>query len=274
MQLLRKVGEADVVVRTHDRDGRPRRPGRLRPVRSDLVDASACIPRPDNVRTFSDLTYELSVLRIATGNPQVRRLSRHIDELYTLRRARQPVPPATLSNLLNGVQRKPRVDLVMSVVQGLLTWPDARELVDEARSPADGGGLPWTAPASWQQAWSRAEFNEERPDLRRRPGTGRVFLESQDQDQGPAAGVIDGMEPAHAAALLHGLEPRISAGILQDLPPAKAQQLITLMWSLGPTHHVDQVLPAVTDGDAAPPRNAGPPIALVRDEASDRGGVA
>lgn len=233
--LRRKLGEADVVVPTRSSEGRAIREGRLRPIKIDLADPAACNPRPEAVNTFDDLAYELNVLKIANGGPSLR-------DLY--RRMRRmpgggwgaPVSVTTLSDIFAG-RRIPSGEAYRAIVQCLLTTRRPSRLEDEMRP--------------WLEAWSRAMFNHERPDLhRRRGGVTNIFVQAEDQDRGPTASIVAELQPEHAAGLLAGLDRRVAADILRELPPEKAQAVLSKMWQLtGPVPDI-----AAGQGGSKPPR--------------------
>jgi Helix-turn-helix domain len=214
-QLRRKLGEAGVVVPTHSDTGQPLRAGRLRPVLPDLADPDACVPRPEKAQTFDDLAYQVRVLKIAVGNPSLRLLRAH------LRKRDYPVSVSTLSDVING-RRTPTRELLEIIVKGLLTYDEE----PSSRTP----GRPWSAWQTWRDAWSRAEFNRERPDLIRRNRLGNVYLLSDNQDEGPTASIVAEMAVPAAAALLASLHPPLAAGILNELPPRKQQAVVTAMF--------------------------------------------
>jgi len=209
-RLRRKLGQADVVVPTHSDTGLPIREGRLRPVQPDLADPAASMPRPETAQTFDDLLYQARVLKIAVGNPSLRQLKAQ------LRKLEEYIGVSTLGDLLSG-RRPPSHELFRTVICGLLAYGDVKN-----RKPAET----WFSLQVWLEAWTRAEYNRTRPDLARRRRTGNVYLMSENQDEGPTAGVIGEMNPSVAATLLGSLPRPIAAGIINELPPEKAQAVI------------------------------------------------
>lgn len=218
--LRRKLGEADVVVPTRSATGHRIRQGRLRPVEPDLAEPDQCQPRPDQVRTFDDLHYQLNVLKIAVGNPGLRELRRRMRRYYGV---------STLSDVFSG-QRPPRFDQFMRIVTCLLD--NAAEPHSDGQHEADSPPAEqWHSLRAWRQAWTNAEYNRTRPDLNRRRRYGNIYLISSDQDEGPTASVVAEMDTEVAAALLGSLPPQVSAGIISDLPNKKAQAVLKAMWN-------------------------------------------
>jgi Helix-turn-helix domain len=230
--LLRKLGQASLVMPDSTLTSRTARPRRLRPVLADLAEPDQCEPHPDQVRTFEDLHYQLHVLRIAVGNPSLRELRRHMGREYGL---------STLSDIFAG-QRTPGSKIFAAIVTGLLTIEDT----PGRRSPADE---PWRSAGTWQQAWAWAEYNRLRPDLMRRRRYGNLVLATPEQDEGPTASIIAAMDPAVAAALLASLPPSVSGQILTEMPAKEAQEVIKLMLQL--TGTTTPSSPATTDSEPA-----------------------
>lgn len=233
-RLRRKLGEADVVVPTRTDAGVPLKEGRLRPVHVDLADPAASIPRPETAQTFDDLLYQVRVLKIAVGNPSLRRLQVHLRS-----NLRENLGASTMCELFSG-QHHPTSDLYGTLIRGLLSYDRS-----EARQPTES----WLSPQVWKDAWSRAEYNRVRPDLIRRRRTGDVYLLSENQDEGPIASIINELGPAVAAAMLSGLHRSVAAGILRELPPDKAQAVISAMWKQTGTIADDTMLPSLPESD-------------------------
>jgi hypothetical protein len=216
--LLRKLGQASLIVPDRTLTGPAARRGRLRPVLADIAEPAQCQPHPDHVRTYEDLHYQLHVLRIAVGNPSLRELRRQMGKEYGL---------STLSDIFAG-HRTPVSRIFTAIVTGLLT----------AQGPLDSrseAGEPWRSVRSWEKAWSQAEFNRIRPDLMRRRRYGNLVLATPEQDEGPTASVIAAMDPAVAAALLASLPATMAGRIISDMPPKEAQLVIKMMVELTST---------------------------------------
>lgn len=229
--LLRKLGQASLIVPGRTLTGPATRPGRLRPVLADIAEPDQCQPHPDQVRTYEDLHYQLHVLRIAVGNPSLRELRRHMGREYGL---------STLSDIFAG-HRTPVSRIFAAIVTGLLTIqgpPDSKPSADE----------PWRSVRSWEKAWSQAEYNRIRPDLMRRRRYGNLVLATPEQDEGPTASVIAAMDPAVAAALLASLPATVAGQIISDMPAKEAQLVIKMMVELTSTTTPSPPHPA-TDPD-------------------------
>lgn len=210
--LLRKLGQASLLVPARTLTSQTARFGRLRPVLADIAGPDQCQPQPGQVRTYEDLHYQLHVLRIAMGNPSLRELRRLMGREYGL---------STLSDIFAG-HRTPGSTIFTAIVTGLLTIqgpPDSKPAADE----------PWRSVRNWERAWSQAEYNRIRPDLMRRRRYGNLVLATPEQDEGPTASVIAAMDPAVAAALLASLPAAVAGRILSDMPPKEAQQVIKMM---------------------------------------------
>lgn len=239
-RLRRKLGEADVVVPTHSPTGKPIRPGRLRPVELELAAPDACVPVPDAAQTFEDLKYELRVLRIAVGNPSLRVLASYMSRMDT----KISMGVSTLGDLFNG-KRTPTYDTFHFTLRALIGYG-----ADHDRIPGEqlNERPAWTRPASWMEAWRRAEYNRVRPDRVRRTSNNNVFLMTEDQDISPTTNVFAAMTPSVAAALLIGMTPDETARVLEDLPTDKSRALIREMEKLAGKATVDAE-GAVTDAD-------------------------
>ncbi|HET6703800.1 hypothetical protein, partial [Amycolatopsis sp.] len=243
-QLMRKLDDAAVVVPTRTDTGRPIRAGRLRPVKADVADPAAMCPNPEAAQTFDDLIYHTKLLRIQAGNPTGRALAKVIKGVAQGNRSLVLVGSTTLSDIFAG-NRRPSSEQFTTIVKALLQHGGFQPATDTS----------WSLLATWQNAWRRAEFNRERPDLSRRRRPGKTFLLTEDKDEGPAAAMIAEMTPALAAALLSGLPPHIQAGIVGELPPAKAQAVIAAMHELGNVvKHDDGVAIGTADGTVLPMR--------------------
>jgi hypothetical protein len=236
---LVKVGDAAVVVPTRSSSGLPTREGRLRPVKLDLADPLASIPKPHTVQTFDDLIYQLRVLKIATGNPSLGTVEKGLRDRGTSK--------STLSEMMSG-RRPPSWDLFGSVVRWLL---EQRE--DSSGSPLTKLAEDWASVEPWRDAWRRAEFNRQRPDLTRPRRTGNIFLADDDQDAGVIASIIAEMSPPEAARLLVTLHKPVAASILSDLPPEKQQAVVNFMWQQVGRGDARPSAPAV-DGTVLPYR--------------------
>ncbi|WP_370964744.1 hypothetical protein [Amycolatopsis sp. cg9] len=227
--LRRKLGDADVVVPTHTPEGKPIKPGRLRPVELELAPPDACVPKPYAARTIEDIIYELRVLRIAVGNPSLRVLAMHM----TRQDFFGGLGVSTLSDLFSG-KRSPTSETFETAVRGLLSYGRNRGLLRETghERPA------WYSAEQWLAAWQRAEFNRVRPDRMRRTAN-NVFLMSEDQDVSPTISVFAAMKPPVAAGLLIGMTPEESARVFEELPPEKSRELIREMEKLAGKATVD-----------------------------------
>jgi hypothetical protein len=215
--LLRKLGQASLVVPDGTLAGRRARPGRLRPVLADIAEPDQCEPHPEQVRTYEDLQYQLHVLRIATGNPSLRELRRQMGREYGL---------STLSDVFAG-QRTPGHRMFTAIVASLLAMQDRQSPSGDAEAIER-----WRSVKAWGQAWSWAEYNRVRPDLMRRRRYGNLVLATPEQDQGPTADVIAAMDPAVAAAILAALPATVSGQIISEMPAREAQLVIKTMLQL------------------------------------------
>jgi hypothetical protein len=220
----RRAGQADLVVSTRDgAPGTPRR-GRLRPVEVDHAGPDQCRPQPDDVRTFDDLRYQLTVLRINAGNPSLRdlnKLMKATDGVYA-------AGPSTLSEVFTG-QRHPAMELFMAIVTTLLGQLGAAGNDNPFVDPPA-----WRTPPPWREAWARAQFNHQRPDLQRTRRVGNILLLS-DHNEAPVAAVVAAMNVKAAAATLAAMPPDVAGRIIEDLPTKKAQQVLDAMYRLHDT---------------------------------------
>jgi hypothetical protein len=230
-RLRRKLGDADVVVPTHTPDGKPIRPGRLRPVELELAAPDACVPDPDTAQTFEDVKYQLRVLRIAVGNPSLRVLAHHVDKL----RFFGSPGVSTLGDLFSG-KRPPTYDTFYATVHGLLDFGVSHH---RFRTEPAVERPAWAFLDRWMGAWQRAEYNRVRPDRMRRTSNNNVFLMSEDQDVSPAISVFAAMKPPVAAALLIGMTAEETAKVFEELPPEKSRELIREIEKLAGTTAVD-----------------------------------
>jgi helix-turn-helix protein len=192
------------------------RGAQLRPVQPALAGPDQYTPRPTAVQTYDDLVYQLNVLHIAAGKPSMRQLSRASGHLFGA---------STACEVLGG-RRVPGYDLYTALVQTLLArYPDQPE------HNSDGGSSSNDL-AAWQKAWTRADFNRDRPDLFRRRRYGNLYVMTSAEDQGPTPDIIAEMPTEVAAALLSSLDKRVAAQIISEMPSARAGELVTTMWGL------------------------------------------
>jgi hypothetical protein len=183
------------------------RTSQLRPVQAALAGPEQYVPQPDSVKTYDDLVYQLNVLHIAAGRPPLRQVRRAADNLFGT---------STLCEVLNG-RRPPRYEMFTVLVQTLLAL----------QHQSNSGLL-----SAWQQAWTRADFNQRRPDLFRRRRYGNLYLVTSQQDQGPTPDIIAEMPTEAAAALLVSLDKTIAGQIIGQMPPNRAGAVVTAMWGL------------------------------------------
>ena len=217
--LMRKVGQSSVVVPTRS-DAGPIRDGRLRPVQPDLADPDQWRPQPDSVQTFDDLSYQLKVFKIAVGNPGLRDLNRTIAQLNK-KGQRGFTSVSTLSEVFSG-RRTPNFDLFGGIVTALIQQAPGIEMPNSR----------WLVLEAWREAWHRAEFNRQRPDLTRHRRFGNIFLVADTAEEGPTASIVAAMDTQVAAALLASLSPPVASRIISDLPTPKAQAVLTAMVAL------------------------------------------
>lgn len=221
MNLRRKNGDVAVAVYSGDRGfvGLGDQAPRLRPIQASPLPRERQLLDPASVTTFDDLRYQLEVMRIAAGNPALKKISVHTG-----------IPQSTLAEVFNG-RRRPKFATFSTIVDGLYGMTVGKK------------GRPLRD--LWDDAWFQAEFNRTRPDLTRSHRYGNVYLISDHQDEGPTTAVIAEMKVEVAAALLAGLPPKVSSGIIAELlPTGKAHAILEAMWAL--TGKVDPRPPAST----------------------------
>jgi hypothetical protein len=217
--LMRKIGRSSVVVPTRS-DAGPIRDGRLRPVKADLADPDQWRPQPDSVQTFDDLCYQLKVFKIAVGNPGLRDLNQTIAQLNK-KGPRGFTSVSTLSEVFSG-RRTPNFDLFGGIVTALIQQAPGIEMPNSR----------WLVLEAWREAWHRAEFNRQRPDLTRHRRFGNIFLVADAKDEGPTASIVAEMDAQVAAALLASLPPAVASTIITGLPTPKAQAVLNAMVAL------------------------------------------
>ncbi|MFE3023392.1 magnesium and cobalt transport protein CorA [Nocardia tengchongensis] len=218
---LQRIDQPGVVVTTNPSTGQATRVERLRPVTPHIADPEEWHPRPDRVQTFDDLLYELTRLKIAAGNPALRTLARMTDWRCST---------TLLSDVFSG-KRPPTFYVLNVVCLALLRDAAATAALDGPKKK------PWMKFQSWADAWRRAEFNRERPDLNRPRRYGNIFLVTDATEETPTAGIIAEMGTDVAAALLASLPPKVASNIIVDLPTKKAQEILTAIEVLHRSDH-------------------------------------
>lgn len=218
---LQRVDRADVVVTLDPSTGSAARVERMRPVTPHIADPEQWHPSPEQVQTFDDLRYELTRLKIAAGNPTLRMLA-----LSTERQCSTTL----LSDVFSG-KRPPTFYILNVVCIALLRDAAAAAALDGPKKK------PWMRLQPWADAWRRAEFNRERPDLNRSRRYGNIFLVTDATEETPTAGIIAEMGTDVAAALLASLPPKVASNIIVDLPNKKAQEILTAIEVLHRSDH-------------------------------------
>ncbi|MGY0499522.1 hypothetical protein ACWZHB_13650 [Nocardia sp. FBN12] len=215
LSICRNSGEAAIVLPTTSPGGQQNRLGQLRLVRPDATAArDQWRPRPEEIHTFDDLRYELRRMKAATGNPGLRTLSGRMARCYST---------TTLSDIFTG-KRFPGLDVTLRLVNAMLDEADQAYRLNET----DDGT--WTSVSEWGDAWNRAKFDQQRPDLTRgRRHDNVVRLADERNDDSPAATIVAEMNADVAAALLAGLTPRVAGDIITGLPTTKALAILTAM---------------------------------------------
>lgn len=92
---------------------------------------------------LAELAADLRALQIEHGNPALREIERHAP-------AERPLPPSTVSEVLNG-KRLPRLDLLLALVQTLLGFTDAGHRPVPLRDPRV---------EVWRNRWSTLQLLE------------------------------------------------------------------------------------------------------------------
>jgi hypothetical protein len=207
--------------------------GRLGVITPDVADPADSEPRPESARTFAELRHQITLLRIAAGNPSYRTLAKAIPEATGRHYA-----ASTVNDILTG-RRAPGHELFEAIVTTLL----ARVLTD-----APPSWISWREREPWLQAWRVAEYDRLRPDLTQPRYTG-LYLVPEHQDHGPAPAVLAMMPPEQAAMLLAGLPPETAADVIGRLPARAQQKVMTAMARL--TGPVTPTPPVITEGGAS-----------------------
>ncbi|MFD4438444.1 hypothetical protein ACFWPK_01545 [Nocardia sp. NPDC058519] len=215
LSLSGKLGKTEIVSPTTSQAAQSVRADRLRAARPDLADPDHWRPRPEQVHTFEDLHYALSRMKVAIGNPGLRTLCHRMADYYST---------TTLSDIFTG-KRPPRLDVTLRLVNAMLDEADQAHRLD------DTDHIAWAAVNEWRDAWNRAEFNRQRPDLTRHRRPTNVFLLAGEHAAGgsPTANIVAEMDTDIAAVLLAGLSPQVASGILTRLPTKQAQAILTAM---------------------------------------------
>ncbi|MGY2025775.1 helix-turn-helix domain-containing protein [Nocardia gipuzkoensis] len=179
-------------------------------------------PRPDRIRTFDDLAYELRRFRLAVGNPTLRELQRLMCQPIW----NNPYSVTSLSDVFNG-KRRPRVGMYRTLVQIMLMRSHTLYGASERHRP-------WQSEYDWIDAWSRAEFDREkysiRPGRERQPGNDPLVVPSE-RERFPTGEIVK-EKPKVAANLLSTMQPHVVSGIITSLPAKTAEEILTAVLEL------------------------------------------
>ncbi len=194
-------------------------------------------PDPESVTTVADLAYELRVLRVCSGKPSVRELSRRAATVEP-----GSLPHSTAQDALQGNRGLPRLSVVLALVRAL--------------------GVTDTRP--WEAAWTRAQLERdglhERPHAAevRRPAAGRRIasgtrIKAVNIGQGAAliqslslGDVVDqlaDMQEADAAYRLNEVQADRAAAVLAEMDEVTAGRIVGSMRQSAAAAALDAMAP-------------------------------